>query len=186
MVRKATVVGMDIKQMHVAAGLLRARGKRSFTSEAGVELVPDLGNIDWEDPLDFDQLSERLVGGAASANGDKDMGDVGDDELPPTVTVPNVPATCQVYNYYSSVNVLTLATHSAQPTPVKVSILFRALFKYPTDGDPPSDGNHGMNTFWKGCVQNLEKELESYDLLSGSGEENSTDIRSRHVSYDVI
>ena len=34
--------------------------------------------------------------------------------------------------------------------------------------DLPSDG---MNTFWRGGIQNLEKELEAYELLSGSGEE---------------
>ena len=34
-----------------------------------------------------------------------------------------------------------------------------------------------MNTFWRGGIQNLEKEfkLEAYELLSGSGEEITTD-----------
>ena len=31
-----------------------------------------------------------------------------------------------------------------------------------------------MNTFWRGGIQNLEKELEVYKLLSGSGEEITT------------
>lgn len=165
-VRKATVVGMDIKQTHVTAGLLRARGKRRFTSEGDVESA--LGNIGSEDPLDFDQLSERLIGGAASANGDKDVGDADDDEPVPIVTAPAPPIRLTI-----TIPPLTSATHSAQPTPVKVSIPLRTLFKYPINGEPPSDG---MNAFWKGGIQNLEKELEAYDLLSGSGEENSTDL----------
>ena len=63
-------------------------------------------------------------------------------------------------------------TRSAQhSTPVNVSIPLKTLFKYPTERDPPS------NTFRRGGIQNLEKEfkLEAYELLSGSGEENTTD-----------
>ena len=66
-------------------------------------------------------------------------------------------------------------TRSAQhSTPVNVSIPLKSLFKYPTERDPPSNG---MNTFWRGGIQNLEKEfkLEAYELLSGSGEEITTD-----------
>ena len=40
-IANSTVVGMDVKQMRVATGLLHARGTRSFTSEAD-----DLGNVD--------------------------------------------------------------------------------------------------------------------------------------------
>ena len=38
-VRKATAVGMDLKRMHIDAGLLRARGKRNFTAGELDDLV---------------------------------------------------------------------------------------------------------------------------------------------------
>jgi len=63
------------------------------------------------------------------------------------------------------------ATHPA-PRPVKIAIPLRILFKYPTKSDLPSEG---MNTFWKGGIQNLEKEMEAYELLSSAGEENTGD-----------
>ncbi len=33
-----------------------------------------------------------------------------------------------------------------------------------------------MNTFWKGGIQNLEKEMEAYELLSSAGEENTDEV----------
>ena len=125
-----------------------------------------IGDINDLDPLDFDQLCEQLIEGAVSASGKKDVGDIDDDELPSIVTVPAPPLTITIPPLYS-------ATRSAQQsTPVKVSIPLKTLFKYPTERDPPSDG---MNTFWRGGIQNLEKELEAYELLSGSGEDITTD-----------
>jgi len=78
------MVGMDIKHTHLEAGLLCKRGKQKFTSEAGVQLEgPNDDNSDAadylntcdqdDDLLDFDQLSEHLIAGAASANADKDV-----------------------------------------------------------------------------------------------------------------
>jgi hypothetical protein len=176
-VRKATIVGMDLKRMHAEAGLLLTQTKRSFNfgsegqgeqdasaasaSELSADVQDDLGG-DINDPLDFNQLSERLIAGAASANSDKDVGDAdaSDDELPSTI-MPVPPLTI-------TIPPLNLATRSAlSNTPVTVSIPLRILFKYPTDKDLPSDG---MNTFWRGGIQNLDRELEVYDLLSGSGE----------------
>ena len=85
----------------------------------------DLSNI--EDPLDFNELSDHLVANTASANVDKDIGDVNDDKLlghstsvpvPITITIPPCnPATCPA------------------PRPVKVAIPLRILFKYPTELD---------------------------------------------------
>ena len=84
-VRKTTMVGMDIKCMHLEAGLLHKRGKQKFTSEAGTqesdvdnsESATDSLNIGDQDDdlLNFDRLSEHLIAGAASANADKDVGD---------------------------------------------------------------------------------------------------------------
>ena len=81
---------------------------------------------------------------------------------PPTLTITNPP--------------LNPATRLAsRPVVVKVSIPLKILFKYPTDAtpDPPSEG---MNRFWRGGIQNLDKEMEVYELL-GSGEDN-TDVNS--------
>ena len=171
-VRKATIVGMDLKRMHLEAGLVRAQAKRNFnfSSQAGELPVLDddqghgFGGINdsesESDPLDFDQLSTQLIDGAASASNDKDVGDAdaSDDELPSTVIMPPLPLTI-------TIPPLNTATRSAHITPVKVSIPLKNLFKYPADKDPPSDG---MNAFWRGGIQNLDRELEAYELLSGS------------------
>jgi hypothetical protein len=178
-VQKATVIGMDIKRMHMEAGLLHVQGQRNFTSKANKQdIVSDIGDIN-SDPLDFDQLSNHIIAGAASANSDKDVGDVGDDKLPLTVTVPDVLAPQPPPQVRLTITIppLPSASHSAQPTPVKVSTLLRSLFKYPTNDDPPSDG---MSSFWRGGVQNLEKELEAYELLSQSGKEISMDVEIGH------
>jgi hypothetical protein len=122
----------------------------------------DIGDSD--DPLDFDQLTEHLIVGTAAANSDKDVGDDDDDELPPTV--PSVPAPPMTI----TIPPLNSATLSNQATQVKkTSIILQVLFKYPTDVDPPSDG---MNSFWKGGIQNLEEEMEAYEILTRSSEEN--------------
>ena len=143
-------------------------------------MADDLGDI--EDPLDFDQLSEHLTVGAASANGDRDVGDADDnlDELPPSVMVSNLnvltpPLTIRI-------PALTMATHSGQPPTVKVFIPLKTLFKYPTDKDPPSEG---MNTFWKGGVQNLEKEMEAYELLNRLSEDSTTGEINPEITMQV-
>ena len=151
-VRKTTMVGMDIKCTHLEAGLLCKRGKQKFTSEAGVQL---------EGPND-------LIAGAASANADKDVGDDLDDtdEIPPAVTVqaPSGPLTITIPPYNP-------VTQPAQTTGVKKTCIpLKILFKYPTGTELPSEG---MNSFWRGGIENLEKEMEAYDILSGLTEENS-------------
>jgi hypothetical protein len=178
-VRKTTMVGMDIKRTHLEAGLLHKRGKRKFTSEAGVQLegpnddpesAADYLNIGDQDDdlLDFDQLSEHLIAGAASANADKDVGDDLDDtdEIPSAVTVqaPSGPLMITIPPYNP-------ATQPAQATGVKKTCIpLKILFNYPTGTELPSEG---MNSFWKGGIENLEKEMEAYDILSGLTEENS-------------
>jgi len=82
-VRKMTMVGMDIKRMHHEANLLHSRSKRNFTpgeqepdhesDKLATDHLDDDNNDN--DLLDFDQLSERLIAGAAAANGDMDVGD---------------------------------------------------------------------------------------------------------------
>ena len=171
-VRKTTIVGMDIKRMHLETGLLHARGKRNFSGFTQAqndqpEESDDLdivNNDDDQDPLDFNQLSTRLIEGAASANVDKDVGDNDDDsesEPPPPLRITIPPLNSATLN-------------PAQRAPVrKTSIPLKTLFIYPAAADLPLDGSRlGMNSFWKGGIQNLEKEMEAYDLLSLS-EENA-------------
>ena len=55
---------------------------------------------------------------------------------------------------------------------VKIAIPLKILFKYSTKSDPCAEG---MNTFWKGGIQNLEKEMEAYKLLS-LDEKNTDEI----------
>jgi hypothetical protein len=175
-VRKTTMVGMDIKRMHQEAGLLHTRSKRNFagiTSSSPDQQndsdqdQPDISNGDDQDPLDFDQLSAHLIEGAASANIDRDVGDGDDnDELPAiapslTITIPPLNST---------------ALSDAHRAPVKkTSIPLKILFKFPTTTDLPLDES-GMNSFWKGGIQNLEKEMEAYELLTRSLGEESADI----------
>jgi hypothetical protein len=171
---KMSMVGMDIKQIHLEAGLLRARGKQSFTQasrqEPGCELEckPSDININDSDLLNFNQLSKVLIARAASANDDKDVGN--DDELTPPapplrITIP--------------------LTHQA--TQVKKTFIpLKNLFKYSTDKDPPPDG---MNSFWKGGIQNLETKMEAYEILcSDSSKENhegsSIEIPAMQVDID--
>lgn len=158
-VRKATAVGMDLKRMHAEAGLLRVRSKRSFTSlEADIQNAEAADDVDEsESPLDFEQLSRRLILGAASANGDKDVGDSNDVE--PTPTVANPPAAPLTI----TIPPLNSSTFLAPPTEKKISIPLRVLFTYPSTEDLPSEG---MNSFWRGGIQNLEKEMEAHDLLN--------------------
>jgi hypothetical protein len=106
-----------------------------------------------DDLLDFDQLSKCLIIGAASANADKDVGHDLDktDELPPAVTVqmPSAPLTITI----PPLNLATLSPQATQAT--RTCIPLRILFDYLTDGvDLPSEG---MNSFWRGGIENLEK-----------------------------
>ena len=165
-VRKTTMVGMDIKWTHLEAGLLPTRARRQFTSQLSTSGQPDLGsdsvanNHDFSEPddlLDFSELSEQLIASAAAASHDKDVGDDNDDEFPPipplTITIPPLSST----------------TLSNQATRVKkTSIPLEVLFEYPTDADPPAEG---LNSFWKGGIENLEKEMEAYEILC-SNEQN--------------
>ena len=179
-VRKTTMVGMDLKRVHVGAGLLHTRVKRNFSGftpqqdnqESNASDHPNISNLngddsesDLEDLLDFNQLSEHLIMGAASANVDKDVGDDNDDdnddsEPPPPlrITIPPLNSANRDHD-----------EHRATPVK-KTSIPLKTLFIYPVAAIDPLDES-GMNLFWKGGIQNLEKEMEAYELLS-AGELN--------------
>ena len=70
-----------------------------------------------------------------------------------------------------TIHPLNLATQPAQATGVKrTCIPLKILFNYPTGTELPPEG---MNSFWRGGIENLEKEMEACDILSGLTEENS-------------
>ena len=185
-VRKTTMVGMDIKQTHLEAGLLRVRGKRNFTSvtsQAGEqepnrdhETIDNITIGDADDFLDFDQLSEHLIKSAAAANNDKDVGDVlGDSDAEDEGNCFESSAKSTHLPYTIRLPPLSSATLSNQATQAtKTSIPLQILFKYPSDVGPSLEGTNSdssMNSFWKGGIQNLENEMESYERLSSSEEE---------------
>jgi hypothetical protein len=176
-VRKATMVGMDIKQMHLEAGLLYAGGKWNFTpqeSDATPQANhPDISN---DDLLDFDQLCNHLIVGAVSANNDKDAGDNNDD-LPTTVLAPPLTITIPPLNSAA----LSLA-HQATSVK-KTSISLKIFFKYPAATDLPSNES-GMNSFWRGGIQNLENKMEAYDLLSLS--EENADVINPEIQFPTM
>ena len=179
---KTTMVEMDIKRMNHEAGLLYTRGKQKFTTEAraqepdndGSTLTIDHFDIGDQDDnlLNFDQLSERLIMGAVSANADKDVGnDLDENELPqaPAVTVQALsgrPSTIPMITI-PPLDSATLSPHATQAK--KTCIPLEILFDYPVNIDMALEG---MNLFWRGGIKNLEKEMEAYNILNKSTEEN--------------
>ena len=173
-VRKTTMVGMDIKCAHREAGLLPTRGRRNFISEtaAGTQALNHATSEN--DITDFNQLSKSLIAGAVSANFDKDIGDgydSKDPDRPLTITIPPL---------NSAIPLL----HATQAK--KTCIPLEILFDYPTSTDLPLEG---MNLFWSRGIENLEKEMETYELLISS-DENSDGIQFENptmlVDLDII
>jgi hypothetical protein len=115
--------------------------------------------------MDFNQLSEHLIVGAASANHDRDVGDNYDDpnKLPLDVLIP-APSGSLIITILP-LNSVTLTPHATQLK--KTCIPLEILFEYPTDTNLPSEG---MNSFWRGGIKNLEKEMEAYEILASIDE----------------
>jgi hypothetical protein len=63
----------------------------------------------------------------------------------------------------------------------RTCIPLKILFDYPTNIDVPSEG---MNTFWRGGIENLDKEMEVYKILNSS-EENSDGINLKIITMLV-
>jgi len=83
---------MDIKQLHLEAGLVHSQGHWNFNTPTNDNCPPetDTSNLDigdLEDVLDFEQLTEQLIEDAmAEIDGDTATED---DELPPlTIWLP--------------------------------------------------------------------------------------------------
>jgi len=154
-VRKTTIVGMDIKRSHIEAGLVQKRERREFKmpgtgNDADGGCVTELSDDEIEDVLDFDQLAEQLIEDAASNNVDEPDTDE-EFPLPPlTIRLP-----------LHAIQAALQTTLSAAP-----KIPLKSLFIFPEDSSAPSE----MEYFWKGGIQNLDKEMEVYEALCSSQE----------------
>ncbi|KAI9450428.1 hypothetical protein BJY52DRAFT_1302726 [Lactarius psammicola] len=80
---------------------------------------------------------------------------------------------------------LNSATLSSQATQVKrTCIPLEILFNYTADTDMPSEG---MNSFWRGGIENLEKEMETCEILNSSEEfSDGTQVEDPIVPVDGI
>jgi hypothetical protein len=167
-VRKTTVVGMDLKREHIKAGLVCPRTHRHFEGPTGGDPIPEAGSTyfepsDFEDVLDFDQLAKQLIEEAADSATDSDT-----DENDPPPAIPAPPLT--------TILSIRLPVHAIQaalpnitpPRPVpKTAIPLKLLFTFPTDRNSPSAGT---DYFWQGGINNLDKEMEAYEILCSSQE----------------
>ena len=84
-VHKTTIIGMDIKQSHLEAGLVHSWGHQNFKAPTSTDQLQETNTNnfdtgDFEDILDFEQIIEDA---AAEINSDSDIED--DELLPPTL-----------------------------------------------------------------------------------------------------
>ncbi|KAF8168429.1 hypothetical protein B0H34DRAFT_685441 [Crassisporium funariophilum] len=147
-VRKSTMVGMDIRRTHVEAGLLRPRGRRSFSMGPGEEsaAATELGINGSEELLNF-SIAENM-------SDDDDLPAVVSFAIPPPPVLPTI-------------TIPPSTTHlPAQVTTVqKISIPLEKLFKYPTGFNHEEVSVQAMSFFWNGGIENLGKEMEAYEIL---------------------
>ena len=168
-VRKTTIIGMDLKRSHIEAGLVHTRECRDFsmpeTSGSGATGIGEDSEAtaeveDLEIP-DFDQLARELIEDAS-----EDVEELDADEDPPLIPL--------------TIRLPLQAIHSAlQEMPptrsAATKIPLKSLFVFPENLDTTSE----LAYFWKGGIQNLEKEMTVHEILcsnehlehAGEGEE---------------
>ncbi|KAH9047650.1 hypothetical protein EDB87DRAFT_1697771 [Lactarius vividus] len=113
---------------------------------------------DIEDIPDFDQLSEQLI---EDASEDVNELHTVNSELD---TVP-LPLTIRLSHH-----AIQSALQETLPTPAAATkIPLKSLFIFPEDPSAPAE----MEYFWRGGIQNLDKEMEVHDVLC-SGQESTT------------
>ncbi|KAF8269571.1 ribonuclease H-like domain-containing protein [Lactarius quietus] len=108
----------------------------------------------------MDIKRSHLEAGLVHSRGD-DYDD--SNEFPPGNTTPVASGSLMIT--IPPLNLASLSPQAAQHK--KTSIPLEILFQYPTDTDLPSEG---MNSFWRGGVENLEKEMEAYEILNANEE----------------
>ena len=148
------IVRMDIKWSHIEAGLVHPQEHWDFSMPETSRSATGIGEgseitVEVEDLeiLDFDQLARELIEDASEDIEELDA----DEELPPiplTICIP------------------LQAIHSAlQDTPQSQSattkIPLKSLFIFPENPNVSSE----LAYFWKGGIQNLEKEMAVHEIL---------------------
>jgi hypothetical protein len=160
---KTTVVGMDIKRSHIEPGLVCARGRQNFevpttSGDPPEEPLPDFDVGDIEDVLDFDQLAKELIEDAA-ADTSSDL----DHEEPPAVPL----------TIWLPLHAIQNVLPDPPPSAIfpKTAIPLKSLFIFPTD---QNTSLQGMDCFWKGGIENLEREMEAYKILCLAQDSSAT------------
>lgn len=174
-VRKTTIVGMDIKRLHIEAGLIRPQSQRNFTTPGKEESSAE-SHLEIEESdrvLDFDELSNKLVGGADAGNQIPDTDSDTDDDLPPAPPISTHTSTSLRITLPHTVLPSTQTTSTCVK---RVSIPLKKLFVFPTELDVASSS--AIEYFWQGGIRNLEQEMEAHEILmsSESGNEANPDV----------
>jgi len=128
---------MDLKREHIDAGLVRPQFHRHFEAPSSSNPTPethstDLKLSDFEDILDFDQLTEQLIEEAADdiANSDSESDlDRDNNDSPPPIPTPSLTIWLPVHAIQA---VLPDSSTPPQPVP-KTAIPLKLLFMFPTD-----------------------------------------------------
>lgn len=149
-VHKTAVVKMDIRRAHAQAGLLRPRQKQKFGEESPSSSSSDANDHPFarpptitpnehsdtdSDPTNFNEMVNGLIADSRSADNESDF----DFDLP----------------------ILEASSVCRNPRPAIAAITLEKLFIFPSDPSEPAL----FEFYWKGGVQNLEAELQAYDLL---------------------
>ncbi|KAF8258073.1 ribonuclease H-like domain-containing protein, partial [Lactarius quietus] len=164
-VHKTTIVGMDIKRSNIEAGLVHTQERRDFSmpeTRNSLSHVAELSELDTDEVLDFDQLVGQLIEDAT-----EDTDELDTDDKP-----PHIPLTIRL-----PLQAIQSALQDSETPPVAATkISLKLLFIFPQDLSTPSE----MAYFWKGGIQNLDKEMEVHDMACshpGEGDSETADLQ---------
>ena len=166
-VRKATMVGMAIKQAHVEAGLLRPRERRNFgmavpDEEESSEAADNLQVEGPEALLNFRQLSDQLIASATAA--DLPVPKESNNEDNSTMQAPALGWVPPPVRSTIIIPPSTSTHPQTQSAPArKISIALEKLFVYPTETE--AESLQVLGSFWNGGMSNLAREMEVYEVL---------------------
>ncbi|KAG6905083.1 hypothetical protein DXG01_005195 [Tephrocybe rancida] len=196
-VRKAMVVCMSLKRMHIASGLGPTARKRKFgefvnstntqrserplsTTGGGSGTAEGILEADTAleakvslnaDLVSFKDISTELIRGVDEFDSPETDDLLDDDELPATPFGHNPTPIPSTSTSTPSI-ALSQSHHQA-----KVSIPLADLFQYPGTSSDPWDG---LDYYWKGGVSHLEEEMEVHEeatrnAVNGKGEGDDGD-----------
>ncbi|KAF8256832.1 hypothetical protein EI94DRAFT_1836472 [Lactarius quietus] len=157
--------GMDIKRSNIEAGLVHTQERRDFSmpeTRNSLSHVAELSELDTDEVLDFDQLVGQLIEDAT-----EDTDELDTDDKP-----PHIPLTIRL-----PLQAIQSALQDSETPPVAATkISLKLLFIFPQDLSTPSE----MAYFWKGGIQNLDKEMEVHDMACshpGEGDSETADLQ---------